>query len=129
MQVIGPTYAANRVIDVGPYLYGVSVDPLSNITASMHYAIGRYGSLASAYNQAGGYANGGIVTGPTVAHVGEAGPEAIIPLTRPGRARSVMNAAGLGGATVNVGPVHVHSDVDVDTLAHRLAFASAAAGL
>jgi hypothetical protein len=25
--------------------------------------------------------------------------------------------------------VHVHSDVDVDTLAHRLAFASSAAGL
>ncbi|MGH3673646.1 MAG: transglycosylase SLT domain-containing protein, partial [Pseudonocardiaceae bacterium] len=129
MQVIGPTYAANKVLDRGPYLYGVSIDPMANILASMHYALGRYGSLPAAYNQAGGYANGGIVTGPTLAHIGEAGAEAVIPLTRPGRARAVMAQAGLGGATVNVGPVHLHSDVDVDSLAHRLAFASAAAAL
>lgn len=129
MQVIGPTYAANKVIDRGPYLYGVSVDPAANILSSMHYAIGRYGSLASAYNRPGGYANGGIVTSPTMALVGEAGPEAILPLNRPHRAGRLAAQAGLGGATVNVGPVHVHSDVDVDVLAHRLAFASSAAGL
>lgn len=129
MQVIGPTYAANKVIDRGPYMYGVSVDPLSNILSSMHYAIGRYGSLASAYNRAGGYADGGIVTAPTIAHVGEAGAEAIIPLNRPGRAHSVMAAAGLGGHTINVGPVHVSQGVDVDLLASRLAFSAATAGL
>jgi hypothetical protein len=130
MQVIGPTYRVNEVIDTGPYLYGFSVDPLANTLASMKYAIGRYGSLPAAYTKAGGYADGGIVTSPTMAHVGEGGAaEAIIPLTKPGRARAVMGAAGLGGATVNVGPVHVHSDVDVDVLAHRLAFSAASAGL
>lgn len=129
MQVIGPTYRANKVIDAGPFLYGVSVDPLANTLASMKYAIGRYGSLPAAYNQAGGYADGGVVTSPTLAMVGEAGPEAVVPLTRPDRARAVMSQAGLSGATIHVGPVHVHSDVDIDQLAHRLAFAGTGAGL
>lgn len=42
-----------------------------------------------------GFANGGIVTGPTLAMVGEKGPEAIIPLSQ----LSNMNG---GGVTVNV---------------------------
>jgi len=42
-----------------------------------------------------GFANGGIVTGPTFAMVGEKGPEAIIPLSQLGS----MNG---GGVTVNV---------------------------
>ena len=41
-----------------------------------------------------GFANGGIVTGPTLAMVGEKGPEAIIPLSQ-------MGGMG-GGVTVNV---------------------------
>ena len=42
-----------------------------------------------------GFANGGIVTGPTLAMVGEKGPEAIIPLSQ-------LNNMGGGGVTVNV---------------------------
>jgi hypothetical protein len=63
MQVIGPTYRAYRhpAFDVGPYLYGVSVNPLSNILASMRYALSRYGSLPAAYNKAGGYDEGGVL--------------------------------------------------------------------
>jgi hypothetical protein len=38
-------------------------------------------------------ANGGIVTGPTLALIGEAGPEAVIPLDR---------AGGMGGGDVNI---------------------------
>jgi hypothetical protein len=40
-----------------------------------------------------GFANGGIVTGPTLAMVGEKGPEAIVPLNK---------AGGFGGVTINV---------------------------
>lgn len=126
MQVIGPTYAHNKVIDAGPYMYGVSIDPLANTLASMRYAVGQYGSLASAYNRAGGYANGGIVTSPTLAHVGESGPEAILPLNRPDRARQVMAQAGIG-SPVHIGTVHVHDGVDLDLLTHKLAFAAKAA--
>ena len=42
-----------------------------------------------------GFADGGIVTGPTLAMVGEKGPEAIIPLSQ-------MGNIGGGGVTVNV---------------------------
>lgn len=44
-------------------------DPLSNILASMRYALARYGSLSAAYNRAGGYAGGGEVI-PFVADAG-----------------------------------------------------------
>lgn len=53
-------------------------------------------------------ANGGVIYGRQNVTVGEAGPEAIIPLTRPNRAAQVMAEAGLlngssgGGTTVNV---------------------------
>ena len=40
-------------------------------------------------------ARGGIVTGPTLSLIGEAGPEAVIPLSGP-------NARAIGGVTVNV---------------------------
>jgi SLT domain-containing protein len=38
-------------------------------------------------------AQGGIVTGPTLAMIGEAGPEAVIPLDR---------ARGMGDITINI---------------------------
>ena len=40
-------------------------------------------------------ANGGIVTGPTLALIGEAGPEAVIPLDR-------MGSMGGGGMNITV---------------------------
>ena len=57
MQVIDPTFRAYAMPGYNSNIY----DPMSNILASMHYAISRYGSLAGAYNQAGGYASGGVV--------------------------------------------------------------------
>jgi len=45
-----------------------------------------------------GFADGGIVTGPTLAMVGEKGPEAIIPLTGP----NAGGGFGGGGVTINV---------------------------
>lgn len=44
-----------------------------------------------------GFAHGGIVTRPTLAMVGESGPEAIVPLSRGGAA-----AGAAGGVTVNI---------------------------
>ena len=52
---------------------------------------------------------GGIVTRPELSYIGEAGPEAIIPLTKPARAAAVMREAGLvgvgGPSTINVNVV------------------------
>jgi hypothetical protein len=41
------------------------------------------------------FAEGGIVSAPTHALIGEAGPEAVIPLTRPARAAELMRMSGL----------------------------------
>lgn len=43
-------------------------------------------------------ARGGIVTRPTLALIGEAGPEAVVPLRRAGQAANI----GMGGGTINV---------------------------
>jgi len=44
-------------------------------------------------------ADGGIVTSPTLAMIGEAGPEAVIPLSR---ARNALSGGGRNGAVINV---------------------------
>jgi TP901 family phage tail tape measure protein len=44
-------------------------------------------------------AEGGVFTSPTLAVIAEAGPEAVVPLNDPARARAVLAAAGLGDAT------------------------------
>lgn len=64
MQVIGPTYQAYKHprFDTGPYMYGTSVNPLSNILASIRYSLARYGSLAAAWRGTG-YDEGGIASG------------------------------------------------------------------
>lgn len=82
------------------------------------------------------FANGGIVYGPTPALVGEAGPEVIIPLTRPQRAVDLVQQSGLlgllasqgliGAPSTSTGPggpsveMHVHSGVaDPEQIARR----------
>lgn len=82
MQVIDPTFAAYARPGFNKNIY----DPLSNILASIRYAVSRYGSLARAY-QGHGYANGGIATKPSI--FGEAGAEMAIPLTRNKRNRAL----------------------------------------
>lgn len=77
MQVIRPTFNAHagKYKGVGPKMYGVSIDPMANIYASMKYALSRYGSLSKAYNRIGGYATGGTARPGELAWVGEQGPE------------------------------------------------------
>lgn len=59
MQVIGSTFRAYRMKGFKSNIY----DPLSNILASMRYALARYGSLSAAYNRRGGYKHGGTIAG------------------------------------------------------------------
>lgn len=61
------------------------LDDLEAIIKALNTAIG---------NQ---YAAGGILSQPTLGIVGESGPEAIIPITRPGRALEIMAQSGLLG--------------------------------
>lgn len=58
------------------------------------------------------FAKGGIVTRPTIAMIGEAGPEAVIPLSRAGRPANI--GAGTAGGTIMV-----QVDVNVDPITGR----------
>lgn len=51
-------------------------------------------------------AQGGIITKPTIARIGEAGPEAVVPLRRAGSASAMLAGAGGGGGGLVVnGPL------------------------
>lgn len=89
MQVIDPTFRAYRDRSLANDVW----NPFANIVASMNYALSRYGSLSRAYNRAGGYADGGLVTwhgeggiftAPRQIGVGERGPEMVLPLNNVG---------------------------------------------
>ena len=57
-------------------------------------------------------AAGGIVTQPTVAMIGEAGPEAIVPLDG--------SSSGVGGVTIQVENMNVRTDNDIKLVAQEL---------
>ena len=98
MQVIRGTFQAyaGRYRNTGPFLYGVSTNPMANIYSSMRYALSRYGSLPRAYNRAGGYRNGTTSSAAGMHLFGEAGPE--LGFTPAGwRILSARRSAGIGG--------------------------------
>lgn len=64
-------------------------------------AAANYGGLDGDRNIPG-YAEGGIVSRPTYALVGEAGPEVILPLSDPRRSAQLMQQAGIGTANLSV---------------------------
>lgn len=88
MQVIDPTFRAHAR---SPYNTNIW-DPMSNILASMRYAIARYGSLTNAYRGVG-YENGGWVTQEQY-RIGEGNKaELVLPMTRPARALELISEA------------------------------------
>ena len=89
MQVIDPTFRSYARAGYNKNIY----DPLSNILASVRYAVSRYGSLAKAF-RGKGYGNGGIATRPSI--FGEDGAEMAIPLSRTKRNRGLSLWAKTG---------------------------------
>jgi hypothetical protein len=64
---------------------------------------------------------GGIVSKPTLGLFGEAGPEVVIPLSKPARAQQLMEEAGLtsktqGSAVVSIGTATFVTPTDLDLL-------------
>ena len=89
MQVIDPTF---RAYARSPYNKNIW-DPMSNILASMRYALSRYGSLAAAYRGVG-YENGGLVSQDGLYRMGEGNKkEMVIPLEKPQRAAELIQQA------------------------------------
>lgn len=77
------------------------------------------------------FADGGIVTAPRIGLVGEAGPEAIIPLSRPARASAIMREAGLiGGGAGNSFVINNYgNDLDEGALAAKIGWQLASRGI
>lgn len=59
-----------------------------------------------------GFASGGVVTGPTNALIGEAGPEAVVPLGahKSAERQAVMAQAGLSGGGISIGNIVINGD-------------------
>jgi hypothetical protein len=77
-------------------------------------------------------ANGGIFSGAQNAIIGEAGAEAVIPLTRPRRALDLMEQSGLAslartsGSAVNIESATFVSPIDAQLLAAKVMVAERA---
>jgi hypothetical protein len=75
------------------------IKPGKDIPSLSPISIGRMGDDSSSGGGVGlavpAMAAGGIVTSPTLALIGESGPEAVVPLSR-------MGSMGGGGVTINV---------------------------
>jgi TP901 family phage tail tape measure protein len=74
MQVIDPTFRAYAMAGHNSDIW----DPMSNVLASMRYAMARYGSLPAAYNKAGGYDQGGLATDAGYLAKGTVAPERVL---------------------------------------------------
>lgn len=96
MQVIRGTFAGNAgpFAGVGPFAYGVSENPLANIFAGLHYALGRYGSIAAIdpLVRPMGYDDGGYLpAGLSLNYNGTGTPEPVL-------SSSQWAAIGSGGS-------------------------------
>ncbi|MFD8088607.1 transglycosylase SLT domain-containing protein [Streptomyces malaysiensis] len=102
MQVIRPTFQhyAGKYRKKGPFMYGVSVDPLANIYSSMRYALAAYGSLPRAYNRAGGYDSGGYLQpGLNLAYNGTGRPEPVFTTQQANALTRMATAPAAAGGT------------------------------
>lgn len=127
----------DRILQQGGRVVGIFNDMRSS-AADLAGAIGRIPSLPSGLSSGLGgllpFADGGIVWGPQAALIGEAGPEVVIPLTRPERAAELVDRSGLA-AMLGLAPadseseptgrpieVHMHvqsANADADQVARR----------
>lgn len=86
IRILIETGQLERAVALLQYIRNNTLGYVQTPTAT--YAVTPYGAMP-------GRANGGIITKPEVSMVGEAGAEAIIPLTNPTRAMELMQASGL----------------------------------
>ncbi|MGY3766948.1 phage tail tape measure protein [Vagococcus vulneris] len=116
LQVIDPTFRAYARPGFNKNVY----DPLSNMLASIRYAVSRYGSLTAAYRGVG-YENGGLITREHLAMVGEGNkPEMVIPLTRESRAIELINRAKTMLGISDSGTTVVNNNVKLEAIVERL---------
>jgi hypothetical protein len=105
--------APGAIVDFGKNAINSTVDVLNRFIKSFNSVAGKVGIT---FPEIPKFANGGIVTGPTLGLLGEAGPEAVIPLNR-------LGSGGFGGSTINVylqGDFYTSSEV-AEEFANKIA--------
>ncbi len=126
------------------FVTGVFDSAVDGIKSGLNTAIGLLNGLIRAANkipfvnipEIRPLANGAIVGSPTLALIGEAGSEAVIPLTRPRRAMELMEQSGLadmargtggrGGAAVNIEHATFVAPLDAEKVAQKVIVAEKA---
>jgi hypothetical protein len=80
------------------------------------------GAISGALGKIPAFATGGIVNGPTLALVGEAGPEAIIPLSAfaGGASLGGSGIGGGGGMVINITGNNISSQLDIRNMAQQV---------
>ena len=105
-------HAGNRIAATIDWLWGKFQGLIDKINELKNTVSNIGSSISDAVSGAiPGFAEGGIVTKPTLAMVGEAGPEAIIPLN---------SATGAGGISVNFNNVSVRNDNDLSVIVNTV---------
>jgi hypothetical protein len=93
-------------------------DTLGAIHFSIPGWVPGLGGQSFGFPRISGFAEGGIVTAPTLALIGERGPEAVVPLDR-----------GRMGPAVNIENVNLHDGADIGLLLQQIHFATMAGRL
>lgn len=99
---------------IGTFLWNLIPEPFKSILqAGANVVGGVIGDIGNIFGNLFHFAEGGVVTSPTLAMVGESGPEAIIPLNK---------AGGMTGNITNniVVNANVASSVDIRNMAREL---------
>jgi hypothetical protein len=76
--------------------------PIQAVTSAVSGIVSGIASTASSFLSVPRFASGGIVTSPTYALIGEAGPEAVIPLSAFSGGMSLAGAGGGSGGGINI---------------------------
>jgi len=126
------------------FVSSVFTGAVDGIKSGLNTAIGLLNGLIRAANkipfvnipEIRPLANGAIVGSPTLALIGEAGSEAVIPLTRPRRAMELMEQSGLAdmargtggrmGAAVNIEHATFVAPLDAEKVAQKVIVAEKA---
>lgn len=106
---------AGQIAAVKAGIGEVATNPVGNARRGL-------AELGRGLGRIGGRADGGLVTRPEISWIGEAGPELVLPLTRPKRTQQLLAEAGLvqntSSSRVEVrAPIHVHGGAGADPLA------------
>ena len=132
----------SAVGNIAGQVAGIGGQIVSGIVSGIEGAAGRIaGAIGSAISSAVpgplkgalgaiGLAEGGLVTKPTYALVGEAGPEAVIPLSlfrqgiMPLPADAAASIRGPSGPVINIEQATFATEMDIDLLMRRTAWAA-----